>query len=78
MFRIRRDHNHGPSSATPVYRRNRAEFLEGREAIEAFLTRKWAHELDYRLVKELWAFGGNRIAVRFTGRSGLGRTSTHP
>ncbi|WP_457313031.1 nuclear transport factor 2 family protein [Sphingomonas sp. UYAg733] len=45
--------------------RNRAEFLEGREAIEAFLTRKWAHERDYRLIKELWAFAGNRIAVRF-------------
>ena len=45
--------------------RNRAEFLRGREAIEAFLTRKWAKELDYRLIKELWTFGGNRIAVRF-------------
>jgi nuclear transport factor 2 (NTF2) superfamily protein len=45
--------------------RNRSEFLEGRAAIEAFLTRKWAHELDYRLVKELWSFAGNRIAVRF-------------
>ncbi len=45
--------------------RNRAEFLRGREAIEAFLTRKWARELDYRLIKELWTFGGNRIAVRF-------------
>jgi uncharacterized protein len=45
--------------------RNRAEFLVGRDAIEAFLTRKWARELDYRLVKELWAFTGNRIAVRF-------------
>lgn len=45
--------------------RNRAEFLTGRAEIEAFLTRKWARELDYRLVKELWAFGGNRIAVRF-------------
>ena len=45
--------------------RNRAEFLEGRAAIEAFLTRKWRRELDYRLIKELWAFGGNRIAVRF-------------
>jgi uncharacterized protein len=45
--------------------RNRAEFLEGREAIVAFLTRKWARELDYRLIKELWAFTGNRIAVRF-------------
>jgi len=45
--------------------RNRAEFLRGRDAIEAFLTRKWAKELDYRLIKELWTFGGNRIAVRF-------------
>ncbi len=45
--------------------RNRAEFVSGREAIEAFLTRKWARELDYRLIKELWAHDGNRIAVRF-------------
>ena len=45
--------------------RNRAEFLHGRAAIEAFLTRKWAKELDYRLIKEIWAFGPNRIAVRF-------------
>jgi nuclear transport factor 2 (NTF2) superfamily protein len=45
--------------------RNRAEFLQGRAAIEAFLTRKWVKELDYRLIKELWTFGGNRIAVRF-------------
>lgn len=45
--------------------RNRSEFLQGRDAIEAFLTRKWARELDYRLVKELWAFEGHRIAVRF-------------
>jgi nuclear transport factor 2 (NTF2) superfamily protein len=45
--------------------RNRAEFLQGRAAIAAFLTRKWAKELDYRLIKELWTFGGNRIAVRF-------------
>jgi nuclear transport factor 2 (NTF2) superfamily protein len=45
--------------------RNRAEFLEGREAIVAFLTRKWTRELDYRLIKELWTFAGNRIAVRF-------------
>jgi nuclear transport factor 2 (NTF2) superfamily protein len=45
--------------------RNRAEFIVGREAIIAFLTRKWARELDYRLIKELWAFTGNRIAVRF-------------
>lgn len=45
--------------------RNRAEFLSGRADIEAFLTRKWARELDYRLIKELWAFRENRIAVRF-------------
>jgi nuclear transport factor 2 (NTF2) superfamily protein len=45
--------------------RNRSEFLEGRAEIVAFLTRKWTRELDYRLIKELWAFDGNRIAVRF-------------
>jgi nuclear transport factor 2 (NTF2) superfamily protein len=45
--------------------RNRAEFLEGRPAIKAFLIRKWSRELDYRLIKEVWAFCGNRIAVRF-------------
>jgi len=45
--------------------RNRAEFFEGRGAIVAFLKRKWAKELDYRLIKELWAFHENRIAVRF-------------
>jgi uncharacterized protein len=45
--------------------RNRAEFLEGRAQIVAFLTRKWVRELDYRLIKELWAFTDNRIAVRF-------------
>ncbi len=45
--------------------RNRAEFLTGRGAIIEFLTRKWARELDYRLIKELWAFDENRIAVRF-------------
>jgi nuclear transport factor 2 (NTF2) superfamily protein len=45
--------------------RNRSEFFQGREAITGFLTRKWARELDYRLIKELWTFGGNRIAVRF-------------
>jgi nuclear transport factor 2 (NTF2) superfamily protein len=43
--------------------RNRAEFVRGRDAITAFLRRKWARELDYRLIKELWSFGGNRIAV---------------
>lgn len=45
--------------------RNRAEFVNGRPEIVAFLARKWAKELDYRLIKELWAFNGNRIAVRF-------------
>ena len=45
--------------------RNRAEFPRGRAEIVEFLTRKWAKELDYRLIKELWAFDGNRIAVRF-------------
>ena len=45
--------------------RNRAEFLQGRDAIQEFLARKWARELDYRLIKEVWAFGANRIAVRF-------------
>jgi nuclear transport factor 2 (NTF2) superfamily protein len=45
--------------------RNRAEFPVGREQIVEFLTRKWQRELDYRLIKELWAFGENRIAVRF-------------
>ena len=45
--------------------RNRAEFLNGRAEIIAFLTRKWQRELDYRLIKEVWAFRDNRIAVRF-------------
>jgi hypothetical protein len=45
--------------------RNRSEFFQGHEAIVAFLERKWARELDYRLIKELWAFGGDRMAVRF-------------
>ena len=45
--------------------RNRSEVFSGREAIVAFLTRKWAKEHDYRLIKDLWAFDGNRIAVRF-------------
>jgi nuclear transport factor 2 (NTF2) superfamily protein len=45
--------------------RNRAEFASGTQEIVAFLTRKWARELDYRLIKELWAFNGNRIAARF-------------
>jgi uncharacterized protein len=59
-----------PGRVAPAYSadsrwRNRDEFLQGRDAIEAFLTRKWARELDYRLIKELWAFRENRIAVRF-------------
>ncbi len=45
--------------------RNRAEFPNGREEARGFLERKWKKELDYRLIKELWAFGGNRIAVRY-------------
>jgi uncharacterized protein len=49
--------------------RNRAEFVTGREEIVAFLTRKWRRELEYRLIKELWAFEGNRIAVRFAYES---------
>src|SRR6516164_7192585 len=49
--------------------RNRSEFFSGRAAIEAFLARKWARELDYRLIKELWAFSGDRIAVRFVYES---------
>jgi uncharacterized protein len=44
---------------------NRSEFVDGRQEIVAFLARKWIKELDYRLIKELWAFDGNRIAVRF-------------
>ena len=50
---------------TDSHWRNRSEFLTGRDEIVAFLTRKWQRELDYRLTKELWAFTGNRIAVRF-------------
>ena len=49
--------------------RNRAEFVHGREQIEAFLTRRWARELDYRLIKELWTFADDRIAVRFAYES---------
>jgi nuclear transport factor 2 (NTF2) superfamily protein len=49
--------------------RNRSEFVNGRAEIVAFLTRKWAKELDYRLIKELWAFNENRIAVRFAYES---------
>lgn len=49
--------------------RNRSEFVTGREQIVAFLTRKWATELEYRLIKQLWAFDGDRIAVRFAYES---------
>ena len=49
--------------------RNRSEFVTGRAEIIAFLTRKWSKELEYRLIKELWAFDGNRIAVRFAYES---------
>ena len=62
--------------------RNRSEFLSGREAIVQFLTRKWNKELDYRLIKELWAFNGSRIAVRFayewhtTPETGFAPTAT--
>jgi uncharacterized protein len=45
--------------------RNRAEFMQGRDEVQRFLERKWARELDYRLIKELWAFRENRLAVRF-------------
>jgi len=48
-----------------TYWRNRAEFLHGRQQVVEFLSRKWARELDYRLIKELWAFHENRIAVRY-------------
>lgn len=49
--------------------RNRTEFFAGREAIEAFLTRKWEQELEYRLIKEIWGFRENRMAVRFAYES---------
>lgn len=49
--------------------RNRTDFPMGREAARAFLEQKWARELDYRLIKELWAFAGNRIAVRYAYES---------
>ena len=61
-----RDAAHVALAYSPDTRwRNRSEFLKGREAIEAFLVRKWSREHDYRLIKELWAFNDNRIAVRF-------------
>jgi nuclear transport factor 2 (NTF2) superfamily protein len=55
--------------AVDCYWRNRSEFLHGRSEVQAFLARKWSTELDYRLIKELWSFGGNRIAVRFAYES---------
>ena len=55
--------------AEDAYWRNRNEFLHGKAAIIAFLTRKWSGELEYRLIKELWAFNDNRIAVRFAYES---------
>ena len=55
--------------------RNRTEFFKGREAIKEFLKRKWAKELDYRLMKELWAFTDNRISVRFECERRDGDTS---
>jgi len=62
----RRDPDTVALAYTPNSRwRNRSEFLGGRAEIVVFLQRKWAKELDYRLIKELWAFDGNRIAVRF-------------
>ena len=65
-----RDPARAPAAYTENSRwRNRDEFFSGREAIAAFLTRKWARELDYRLIKELWAFSGDRIAVRFAYES---------
>ncbi|HEX3877999.1 MAG TPA: nuclear transport factor 2 family protein [Bryobacteraceae bacterium] len=61
---------HDPEKVSMVYTpdtvwRNRAEFLHGRQQVVEFLRRKWARELDYRLIKELWAFDNHRIAVRF-------------
>jgi nuclear transport factor 2 (NTF2) superfamily protein len=55
--------------AVDCYWRNRSEFIRGREEVVAFLTRKWAAELDYRLIKEIWAFDEKRIAVRFAYES---------
>ena len=61
-----RDPARAPAAYAPMCRwQNRDEFFSGREAIAAFLERKWARELDYRLIKELWAFTYDRIAVRF-------------
>ena len=61
-----RDPAHVAGAYTPDSQwRNRAEFIRGRDEIIAFLTRKWARELDYRLIKEVWTSAGDRIAVRF-------------
>lgn len=62
--------SHNPAKIALAYTpdsqwRNRSEFVSGRAEIEAFLMNKWQRELDYRLIKELWAFAGNRIVVRF-------------
>ncbi|HEY4901378.1 MAG TPA: nuclear transport factor 2 family protein [Terriglobales bacterium] len=62
--------SHDPEKVAMAYAldsrwRNRSEFVNGRQEIIAFLTRKWTKELDYRLIKELWGFTDNRIAVRF-------------
>jgi nuclear transport factor 2 (NTF2) superfamily protein len=62
--------SHDPARVALAYTedsrwRNRAEFFQGRAAIVEFLSRKWAKEIDYRLIKEVWAFHGNHIAVRF-------------
>jgi nuclear transport factor 2 (NTF2) superfamily protein len=68
------EHYRSPSAAATVHARdrysdtwwrNRAEFVQGREEARAFLERKWSKEFEYRLIKELWAFTDNRIAVRF-------------
>ncbi len=78
-----RDPARVPAAYTETSRwRNRDEFFVGRAAIEAFLTRKWARERDYRLIKELWAFDDDRIAVRFVYEShdpaGNGGAATAP
>ena len=63
---LARDPARVAAAYTPDSRwRNRTEFFNGRKAIAAFLQRKWARELEYRLIKEVWAFHGDRIAVRF-------------
>src|SRR5216683_847598 len=57
--------------------RNRSEFINGRAEIVAFLTRKWAKELDYRLIKEMWAFGGNRFFFNDTATTEIYTLSLH-